>query len=274
MHIGDIDFYKDFFHRLTGAQLDAEHSFILDSRLTPVAQKWNFPTLRAMTMALRGVPAPAMVDDIVNAMLPPETAFFRDPELFELIEKRALPFLARKRALRSLRVWSAGCATGEEALSLAMVVKDVCQTRKTRFRGIRILGTDINKDALAHAERGLFTQHAIQMLPAAMLTKYFIRRQDEWQVTRDIANMVRFEPFNLLHDMRSMGPFDLILCRNVLPAFDRATTARVLNELAGCLAPNGLLALGMGEVLPEGTALKPIENCPGFLTRADGPDRL
>jgi chemotaxis protein methyltransferase CheR len=273
MHIGDIDFYKEFLHNRAGLQIHQDQSFILDSRLTPVARKWNFPNLRAMTLALRGVPDPAMIDDVLDAVIPMHTEFFRDPELFAQIEQAVLPYFARHSQWNKMRIWSAGCATGEEALSLAMTVRQAQQ--KLKFRNIEILATDINQISLARAERGLFSQHMVQSIPIALLTQHFKQEDDGWHVSRDLMNMIVFQPFNMLDDMAELGAFDLILCRNVLSGFDEPMKLRVTESLASCLTKDGLLALGADETIPSGlTTLKPLASHPLFLTRPDGPDAL
>jgi chemotaxis protein methyltransferase CheR len=273
MHIGDIDFYKDFLYSRVGLQIQPDQSFVLDSRLTPVARKWNFPNLRAMTMALRGVPDPEMVDDIIDAIVPVNTEFFRDPGLFALIEHTLLPWFARHSQWNRLRLWSAGCATGEEALSLAIAVRQAQQ--KVKLRNVEIVATDVNHLSLARAERGLYSQYAAQRVPTPLLTQYFTREGDDWQAADELLNMITFQPFNLLDDMTGLGSFDLILCRNVLSAFDMPLRLRVMENLAAQLTPEGLLALGAEESLPSGMAsLKHLENHPEFIVPAGREDGL
>jgi chemotaxis protein methyltransferase CheR len=273
MHIGDIDFYKEFLYGRVGLQIQSDQSFVLDSRLTPVARKWNYPNLKAMTLALRGVPDPALIDDVLDAIVPMQTEFFRDPELFSLIEHKVLPWFARRSQWNKMRIWSAGCATGEEALSLAIVVRQAQQ--KLKLRNIEILATDVNQLSLARAERGLYSQHAVQHLPAPLMTRYFTREDDGWRADNDIMNMITFQPFNLLDDASDLGSFDLILCRNVLSGFDAVTRLRVFESLAARLTPDGLLALGADEGLPaDMNDLKRLPEHPLFLARTERADDI
>jgi chemotaxis protein methyltransferase CheR len=201
------------------------------------------------------------------------TEFFRDPDLFSSIEHIVLPVFARGSQWNKMRLWSAGCATGEEAVSLAITVRQAQQ--KLKLRNIEILATDVNHASLARAERGLYSQHAVQSLPVPLLTQYFTRQGDDWQAADDLMNMITFQPFNLLSDMAGLGSFDLILCRNVLNCFDMPTRLRVMENLAAQLTPAGLLALGADEALPSGMdSLKHLEGHRQFIVPASRKDGL
>lgn len=249
MRIADFDLYKDLLMKKSGLSLTPDKSYLLDSRLTPIAKKWNFPTLDAMTIALRGVPEPEMVKDIVEAMTTNETSFFRDTKPFEIFSKIVLPFMAKKRTTaRSLRIWCAASSSGQEPYSLAMTVLEH-QNLVPGWK-VEITATDISDEILQKATTGEYTQFEIQRgLPIQMLMKYFEQKEDKWALKENVRKMVRFRNFNLLDDMTSLGTFDIIMCRNVLIYFDHKTKQDVLNRMAARMAPDGFLFLGGAETV-------------------------
>ena len=126
MRITDFELYKDLLKERSGLTLSPDKSYLLDSRLTPVAKKWGFETLDALGAALRGVPDPKLINDIVEAMTTNETSFFRDSRPFDIFRETILPYMIETRGKqRALRIWSAACSTGQEAYSLAMIMEEM-----------------------------------------------------------------------------------------------------------------------------------------------------
>ena len=249
MKISDFELYRDLLQRQSGLSLTAERSYLLDSRLTPVARKWGYPTLDAMTLALRGVPETRLIEDVIEAMMTQDTAFFRDMKPFLALRDTMIPHFIRTRGRdRSLRIWSAGCSTGQEAVSIAMALKDMEPALKN-WR-IEILGTDISNTALARANTGHYTQFEVQRgLPVKDLIRHFDETDDGWTLHQDVRNMVHFEPFNILDSMDELGLFDIIFCRNVLTYFEADRRSSILTNMGQQLADDGFLVLGIDENL-------------------------
>lgn len=249
MRISDFDLYKDLLKRKSGLTLTSDKSYLLDSRLTPVAKKWGYANLDAMTLVLRGVPDNGLVKDVVEAMTTNETSFFRDTKPFDLFNNTILPYLHKKRAAKkSFSIWSAAASSGQEPYSLSMLIKE----KGPLFSGwnIRLLGTDLSTEILDHASKGVYSQFEVQRgLPIQMLMKYFDQAGDSWVIKDEIRKMVRYEQFNLLDDMSKFGTFDVIFCRNVLIYFDELTKKGVLEKLAARLEPDGFLVLGGAETV-------------------------
>ncbi len=262
MHIGDFDFYKDFLYKQAGINLTANQSYLLVSRLTPVARKWNFKDLRAMTMALRSVPDVDMIYDVIEAMIDGDTEFFTDLDFFDRFREQILPQMVKAVPRRKLRIWCAGCSTGQEAFSLAMSAYEYMKT--ARCAGIQILATDISRSAIDRARKGRFTQNEIQHgMPTKLAMKYFTHEGRHWQVSHDIADMIRFEPFNLMHNMSALGEFDIIVCRYVLSRFDGKLASQILSGFAGSLGKKGLLITSPEETLPIPSSFKASDALPG-----------
>jgi chemotaxis protein methyltransferase CheR len=190
---------------------------------------------------------------------------------------RVLPRLhaARPPGTR-LRIWSAAASTGQEAYSIAMVINELAATLGDRKADI--VGTDIARDALKRAREGVYSQFEIQRgLPMQMLVKYFTKEEANWRIKPAIRNAVEFREWNLLADLRPLGKFDVVFCRNVLIYFDAMTKTRVLEAMAGLLAPDGVLFLGGAEtVLGLTSALQSIPGESGAYAKpgAGGQGRM
>ena len=249
MRINDFDLYKDLLKSKSGLTLTADKSYLLDSRLTPVAKKWNYPSLDAMTLVLRGVPDPKLIKDVVEAMTTNETSFFRDTKPFDMFNNAILPYMMKKRATKkSINIWCAAASSGQESYSLAMLLKE----KGAALNGwnVKIYATDISTEILDHARKGVYSQFEVQRgLPIQMLMKYFEQSGDGWVIKEEIRRMVRFEYFNLLEDMSKLEMFDVIFCRNVLIYFDEQTKKMVLEKMAKKLESDGFLVLGGAETV-------------------------
>ena len=247
MRINDFDLYKDLLKEKSGLTLTPDKSYLLDSRLTPVARKHNFANLEAMTMALRAMPPAELIKDIVEAMTTNETSFFRDSKPFDQFRDVVIPHLLKSRGgLKKARIWCAAASTGQEPYSLAMMIKE--NAAKLPGWNFEIIATDIDTAVLETAKKGDYSQFEVQRgLPIQMLMKYFEQKGDRWHIKQEIKSMVQYKPFNLLTPMAALGKFDLIFCRNVLIYFDKVTQAKVLGRLCDCLLPGGYLFVGHSE---------------------------
>lgn len=237
-------YIQELVYRSSGIVLDETKTYLLESRLTPIARSHGMESLDSLCEALRAS-APPLRTEVVEAMTTNETLFFRDPQLFDVLQKEILPGLIERRsALRKLSFWSAAASTGQEAYSLAILLLEL------GLHGwqVQVTGTDLNHQVLEKARSGLYQQLEVNRgLPAKYLVKYFERRGTTWQVKDELRRMVEFTPFDLRQSMRNRGPYDLILCRNVLIYFDVETKKKILTEMRHALVPKGLLILGSAE---------------------------
>jgi chemotaxis protein methyltransferase CheR len=253
----------------SGLILGPDKTYLLESRLSDLLKRERLSSLDAL--ADRLMPNSALENEVVEAMTTNESLFFRDGKPFEALRTRILPRLhAARPSNTKLRIWSAAASTGQEAYSIAMVAAGLAATLGTRQ--VEILGTDIARGPLARATSGLFTQFEIQRgLPMQMLVKYFIKEDGQWRANAKLRAAVSFREWNLLADLRPLGMFDVIFCRNVLIYFDTATKKRVLETMAKQLANDGVLFLGGAEtVLGLTDALRPIMGESGAYSPAPG----
>lgn len=249
MKVADFELYKSLLYDKSGLVITPDKSYLLDSRLTPVAKKWNFTSLEMMTLQLRAIPDQKLVKDIIEAMTTNETSFFRDTKPFQMFQDVILPHLLQARSLKkSLRIWCAACSSGQEPYSLSMILKE----KEAMLKGwrIEIVATDLSEEILAQARKGAYSQFEVQRgLPIQYLMKYFTQVGEAWQLKDDIKNMVKYSTFNLLDEMGRMGTFDVIFCRNVLIYFDEKTKAGILEKMSSQLERDGFLLLGGAETV-------------------------
>jgi len=251
MKSDEIEFVAEVCRAAAGLKVDPDKVYLVESRLAPVARREGFGSIREMLISARQRKEEKLLWSVVEAMAQGETCFLRDPKMFERLREEVLPQLAvRRQAGAPIRVWSAGCASGQEAYSVAMTVEEAGAGVLTC--GVDILGTDLSERSLEKAQSGLFTQFEVQRgLPIQLLARHFEKRDELWALSPRLRAMVRWRRVNLNAELRGLADFDLILCRNVLGNMTPEARVRVLGQLGGALAPGGYLILGADEQTGE-----------------------
>lgn len=183
---------------------------------------------------------------MINAITTNLTGFFREPHHFAFLEQRLLPAITAKG--RRLRIWSAGCSSGEEPYSIAMTVHRAIPN--LNGWDARILATDIDTDMVAHGAAGRYAMERSEPIPAE-LRRAHVRRidADTVEMGSELRDLIAFKPLNLLGDWPMQGPFDAIFCRNVVIYFDKPTQRKLFDRYADLLAPGGHLFVGHSESL-------------------------
>ena len=198
---------------------------------------------------LREQPGDEVARAAVEAMTLQDTSFFRDRKVFAALASQVLPSLAKQASGRPLRIWSAGCGSGQEAYSLAMLAAD----GDIGPLSADILGTDLSSAALDKAKAGLYTHFEVQRgLPIRRLLDHFEEADEAWRASPALRSAVRWKRLNLVDPLSGGEPFDLILCRNVVSAFAPEARATALSTLTASLSETGRLVLGIGEAGPAG----------------------
>lgn len=195
------------------------------------------------------------------------TSFFRDPGAFEALASKVLPrIVERKEPGQPIRVWVPGCATGEEAYSIAMCLFELCE-QTNRDAKIQIFGTDIDEDCIQHARRGIYPANIAADVSPERLHRFFTRKEDEYQISRRIRDMLIFSRQNVLKD----APFsriDLVSCRNLLIYLQPASQKNVLRIFHYALEPSGYLLLGSSETVGDAQDLfSPVDRKHKIYTR-------
>ncbi|MEO0871580.1 MAG: CheR family methyltransferase [Pseudomonadota bacterium] len=268
-HKASLQIIADLLAEHTGQNLTESRLWRVSSALSGVFREYgisNEDQLVCLIESHRSMAARRkLIRQIVEALLNNETYFFRDKPTFDQLPEAILPNIARKRAdTRRISIWCAGCSTGQEVHSIAMLFAD----NPERWHGwtIDLLGTDVSERAIDVARSGLYSQFEVQRgLGVIEMLRHFDETKDGWQVKDTTRAITRFQTHNVLEEPPARARFDLILCRNVLLYFDQSTRERAFSRLASAVNPDGFLMLGAGEtVVGQTSAFVPVPDRPSL----------
>ena len=251
-----------------GLKIDVDKTYVVESRLAPLARREGFDSIEALIATLRAKREERLIWAIVEALTFNDTSFFRDRDVFAHLRDTVMPDLSKARPDQPIRVWSAACSTGQEVYSLAMAAgesRDVEPGAKFEF-----FGSDLSERCLEKAQSGLYTQFEVQRgLPIKQLVKHFENTDDTWEISPRIRQAVRWKRINLLSDLSSLGKFDVILLRHVLDGLEPSLYGRIIENLVARLAEDGVLVLGPDDQLTgPATTLLQAGDQPGVFVRA------
>ncbi len=235
----------DAIYEDSGIVLDESKHYLIEARLTPVLRTEGLDGLDSLCNLIRAVSGKKLRARVVEAMTTNETLFFRDVKPFDALRDVIFPELFERRAAeRKVRIWCAACSSGQEPYSIGILWRELAPPGWS----LQITATDLSDEILAKARSGRYLQLEVNRgLPAKYLVKYFGREEADWIVKPEVRELIRWEKFNLLDDMRRLGPFDLVFCRNVLIYFDQQTKARIIAGIRGRMNRGAYLFLGASE---------------------------
>jgi chemotaxis protein methyltransferase CheR len=241
----DFEFVRLLVRDQSALALADGKEYLVAARLAPIVRRQGLRSVADLLGQVRQGSA-GVRDEIVEAMATNETSFFRDVRPFDFLRDEIIPTLVRERPGSGLRLWSAAASTGQEAFSLAMLLRE----HFPRIAPVSILASDLGRDVLAAAEAASFSQLEVNRgLPAALLVRYFRRHGLRWELTEPVRAMVTFRQINLARPLPALPAMDVVFLRNVLIYFDEATKVEALTRVAGAMRPGGYLILGSAETL-------------------------
>jgi len=253
--------YKDFrrlgelIHNVSGIKVPDPKKTMIESRLQRRLKRLG---MQSMQQYLDYLFSPnGMEDELINMIdevTTNKTDFFREPAHFEFLVKHALPERLKAHSeeiLKKLTIWSAGCSSGEEPYTLAMVLNEFALQHRFHFL---IIATDISKSMLERAVLAIYDAERIAPVPVELQRKYFLRGKDRTQqrfrVVPELRKLVKFRMLNFMDgDFGFREPMDIIFCRNVIIYFDKKTQEELLRKFCGCLASKGFIFMGHSETL-------------------------
>lgn len=259
----EVQVFSRLVYDLCGIVLDDSKAYLIENRLSDVAKANDCATFSELYYKARYDGNVLLRTQIVDAITTNETLFFRDTSPFEAMQFKVLPELidARTRAGGGgrIRIWSAACSTGQEPYSIAMVLRELLGDMPGW--DIQILGTDISDTAIRQASRGCYRDFEIRRgMREMMLEKYFDVRPDGWHVRDELRAMVSFRRINLLEPFTSIGPFDIVFCRNVAIYFSPNDRKSLFTRICEAIARDGYLFVGASESLLD-VGLTPQYHC-------------
>jgi chemotaxis protein methyltransferase CheR len=245
----EFEFIRHVIGENAGIVLGPNKRQLVQGRLGRRLRELGLPSYEAYCNHVRNS-GPEELVGLINALTTNVTAFFRENHHFEALGAYMIPeALQRNQQSRRLRIWSAGCSTGEEPYCIAMVAS-AAMPSAARW-DLKILATDIDSDVVAAAQAGIYPMDRLTSVPQAQLHRCFRKgtgaNAGHALVQPDIARLVSFRTLNLLQQWPMSGPFDIIFCRNVMIYFDQPTRERLVSRFAALLAPDGYLCLGHSE---------------------------
>ena len=247
--------FRDIIYERTGINLGEQKRDLVLSRLTKRLRILNIGTFEEYYRYISQENNSSEITAMINRITTNVTSFFRENHHFHVLRDIVIPKLMEKGAAsgrRKLRIWSAGCSTGQEPYSIAITLADA-------FRGhvgwdIKILATDLDTEVLSKGEKGVYTKDAVANIPLEQLRRFFKKGLGEnkgfFQATNNIKNMVVFRQLNLTVDRFPIrGPLDAIFCRNVIIYFDKNMKEKLIKAFSSLLGNDGYLFMGHSESL-------------------------
>jgi chemotaxis protein methyltransferase CheR len=247
----DFEALRKLVKELTGINLSDQKRELVYGRLARRLRALRLRTFAEYRELLASDGGREIVE-FCNAITTNLTSFFREAHHFEYLREHVLQARAANRsASRRVRIWSAGCSTGEEAYSLAMTVVESIPDLRTW--DIKILATDLDSDVLAKAQRGIYAPERVRAIGPQRLSRFFVERRGRdaacYEATPEIMSLITFKQLNLMHSLPMKGPLDAIFCRNVVIYFDKDTQRELFARVAHVQRSGDLLFLGHSESL-------------------------
>lgn len=244
-----------YIHTISGIHLDQSKAYLVETRLKPLMTKTASSSYDEFISIVQKDRSQNLKSLLIDAISTNETYFFRDNVPFELLKNKIIPDLIDLRRKSNsnrgipIRIWSAASSTGQEVYSIAMTLEEML--RGMGNFDIHILGTDISNEAVAYASYGKYSQFEVQRgLPENYRSKYFTPVGNGWRVKDEIRSMVKFEKINLLKPFsNSLGPFDIVFCRNVAIYFKPNDKLRLFRQISRIINYGGCLIVGGSESL-------------------------
>lgn len=257
MASGEFDFSdKDFqrvrriIHDIAGISLADSKRELVYSRLVRRLRQRGIQRFEDYLDLIEAGEDQVEVREFTNALTTNLTAFFREGHHFDFLAKDLLPALTQARSNRRIRIWSAGCSTGEEPYSIAMTVRE---TLPSVGWDVKILATDLDSNVLATAQRGVYDENRIRDLPDARVRRWFQKGRNAQagavRIAPALRDLITFRQLNLMDEWPMRGPFDFIFCRNVVIYFNKATQKVLFERFADLLVDKGHLFVGHSESL-------------------------
>jgi chemotaxis protein methyltransferase CheR len=243
----DFEYLQSLVAEVSAIVLHNDKKYLVETRLAPIAKRAELMSLKHLVDHLRSSRNGPMLQEVIDAMTTNETSFFRDDVPFQIMRDQVLPELIKKREpYRTIRVWSAGCSSGQEPYSLAMLWREHYHPLSGwRFN---ITATDLSQSMLAKARAGRYSELEVSRgTSPALRNQYFKRVGNDWQVDPSLTAMIDFRHLNLILPWPTLPVMDVIFLRNVLVYFDLSAKQRILNKIRQVLQPDGYLFLGGAE---------------------------
>lgn len=255
----DLAYLRDVMEKNSSNQVEGPNKEFFERRMLRLADRSGANGVGKLVEMIRSSPADCLDTVVAEAMTIKETSFFRDVSPFDLLRDKLIPqLIQRRQAQKRLFLWSAAASTGQEAYSLAMLLKE--NFPQLADWDVRIIATDISQQACDYAKTGRYRRLEVNRgLPVKLLLRHFDREGEEWRVKPELRSMVEFRRMNLCAPTGVLPVFDLVLLRNVLLYFNSEDRRKVLHEVHHRMQPDAALLLGGSEQAEDSSELFRVE---------------
>ena len=248
----EIQLISKHIYSISGINIEASKAYLIETRLGRILESENCTSYTDFYHKIKTDTSKTLEKKVIDAITTNETLFFRDNNPFELLKYKILPEVMDRRLSKSahlpIRIWSAACSTGQEVISIAIVLKELLGS--IHKYNIKLLGTDLSDAAIKQASYGSYNKFEIERgLARDRLQHYFTSDGANWKIKDEIRSMASFQKFNLMHPFSGLGKFDIIFCRNVAIYFTLEDRKKLFNKIADVLEPDGFLIIGSTESL-------------------------
>ena len=243
----DIEFLSGVVAEFSGNVITPRQAYMLEQQLKPVAKSVGLTSVTELVGKMRKTPSSILSTQVAEAVTVNETSFFRDNHPFVALEKKVIPdLIVKNQATKKLRIWCAACSCGQEPYTIAMVLRESFPQLKNWK--VEIIATDLSDEMLQKSKSGLYSQLEVNRgLPVKKLIKFFDRNGSNWQVKKELRDLIQFRRLNLTAAFPQLGEFDIVFIRNVLIYFDQSTKAQILNRVRRVMRSDGYLFIGSAE---------------------------
>jgi chemotaxis protein methyltransferase CheR len=255
MDQAEFKMWARYIQDISGIFLEPAKSYLIETRFAPLLREYHCRTFSELYQKSMADGTRNIENKIIDQITTNETLFFRDVSPFEILKIKILPALIDQKIQQAfsnapvpIRIWSAGCSSGQEVYSIAITLKEMLSDSKNYQ--VTVLGTDISSRAIFRAECGVYSQFEVDRgLTIDQLEKYFVREGDFWKIRKNIRDMVSFKKMNLMQPFMRLGRFDIIFCRNVAIYFAMTDRKKLFENIEKVLALDGSLIIGSTESL-------------------------
>jgi chemotaxis protein methyltransferase CheR len=242
-------------HKICGLVISDDKEYLIRDRLGPTITQMGITSFESLCRRLKGNPDDELIEAVIDAVTTRETSFFRDPHVFEALKEHLFPLLAKEATTRrrSVRIWSAATANGQEAYSLAMLAYEstkAAPSSGTQRPPFALLASDISRAALHNAKTGIYDAREVARgISPSRLAQFFRPEGNRHRILSVLSSVIDFQKVNLCEPFSHVGMFDLICCRNVMIYFDAETRQKISRQFHAQLHEGGWLLLGSAENL-------------------------
>lgn len=276
--ISDEEFIqlRDFIYKQSGIYIGDNRKYLLENRLRNRLTELNLKSFGEYYYFLQYDRAKSdELNKLFEVVTTNETSFFRNPPQLNVFEEKVLSEIVaaqRKAGQKKLRIWSAGCSTGEEPYTLAIQIHEVLRSELAAW-DVKIMAHDLSESVLASARRGVYGEYALRTTPKELVAKYFTQQDSEFKIKPEIKNLVTFGQLNLNDkaQLKRVERSHVVFCRNVIIYFDDDMKKRVIAAFYDNLLPNGYLLIGHSESLHNiSRAFKPLHHPGAIVYKKEG----